>query len=195
MQDFEYGNYLSEEIVVPDEKLGKYNLPFIIFPFCFLFIYIINFGTTSFILGIDDFFTLQNLFLVFSVGFLSHEILHFIPWKALTNFSVQEFRIGMRWHSFTPVIGCQRPMKLNAFRFGLFFPFLVLGVGPMFFAFYWQNTWLLFCGNIFMAWASGDIVTLLLLWKVHKNAFVEMHRAKMGAIVFNPREPMDALVS
>jgi len=195
MEEFEYANYVSEERVVPDEKLGKYNMPFIVFPFTFLFIFIINFGASKLFEGIDEYFSLQNLFLVFSAGFLAHEILHFIAWQALSRFRVQDFRIGMRWNSFTPVIGCQRPMPLNAFRVGLIFPFLVMGVGPIFFAFYWQETWLLFTGMIYLAWSSADLLTFILIWKVEKKSFVEMHRAKLGSIVFNLKSDLSELAS
>jgi len=187
MKEFDYADYVTEERIVPEEKLGKYNLPFILFPFTFSFLYIINFGTAGFTEGINEFFTLQNLFLIFTVGFIAHEMLHFLAWQALSGFRVQDFRIGMRWTSFTPVIACQSPMSINAFRIGLIFPFLVLGVGPMFFAFYWVNTWLLFAGSIYMAWASADILTFILLWNSDKRSFVEMHRSKLGSIVFNPK--------
>jgi len=195
MEEFEYADYVSEEVIVPDEKLGKYNMPFIVFPFLFLFIYILNYGTAGFIAGIDEFFTAQNLFLVFTTGFLAHEMLHFLAWQAFTKIPIQDFRIGMRWNSFTPVIGCQRPMSLNPFRFGLILPFLALGVAPMILAFYWVNTWLLFAGTIFMAWASADILIFILIWKANKKAFVEMHRTKLGSIVFNPRESIEEMIS
>jgi hypothetical protein len=190
MKEFDYADFVSEERVVPDEKLGKYNIPFIVFPFTFLFIFIINHGTAGFMAAIDDFFSLQNLFLVFSAGFLFHEMLHFMAWQALTGFKIQDFRLGMRWNSFTPVICCQRPMAINAFRFGLIFPFIVMGIGPMIFAFYNVNTWFLFAGSIYMAWASADILTFILLWNVSKKSFVEMHRIKLGSIVFNPKEQL-----
>jgi hypothetical protein len=195
MEEFDYADYVSDEVIVPDEKLGKYNLPFMVFPFVFLFIYIINFGTKGFLEGIDEFFSAQNLFLVFTVGFLVHEMLHFLAWQAFSGFPIQEFRIGIRWNSITPVIGCQRPMSLNPFRFGLILPFLVMGICPMILAFYWVNSWLLFAGTIFMAWASADLLIFILIWKTDKRSFVEMHRTKLGTIVFNPRESIGEMVS
>jgi len=188
IEEFDYADYVSEERVVPDEKLGKYNLPFILYPVAFLFIYVINFGTATFMLGIDEFFTLPNLFLIFTGGFLLHEMLHFLCWQALTQYPIQEFRIGMRWNSFTPVIGCQRPMRTLPFMIGLVFPFLIMGVIPLCIAFYIENTWLLFASIIFMTWASADILTFLLVWNSSKKSYVEMHRKKLGCIVYNYKE-------
>jgi hypothetical protein len=65
-----------------------------------------------------------------------------------------------------------------------------MGIGPMIFAFYNVNTWFLFAGSIYMAWASADILTFILLWNVSKKSFVEMHRIKLGSIVFNPKEQL-----
>jgi hypothetical protein len=188
MEEFDYADFVSEERVVPEEKMGKYNLPFILFPFVFLFIFVINFGTAPFLLGIDEFFTLPNLFMIFTGGFLVHEMLHFLCWQALTQFPIEEFRIGMRWNSFTPVLGCQRPMRTTPFMIGLIFPFFVMGVVPLALSFYLANTWLLFSGIIFMAWASADILTFLLVWNSDKKSFVEMHRKKLGCVVYNPKE-------
>jgi hypothetical protein len=187
MEEFEYADYVSEERIVPEEKLGKYNLPFMLFPGAFLFLFLINNGSALFMSGIEEYFTVKNLFLVFTTGFLAHELIHFITWHTLSRIPLEEFRIGMRWSSFTPVIGCQRPMGLNIFRVGLLLPFLLLGVLPMGLAFYFKNTWLLFSAVIFMAWASADIVTFLLLWNTRKDSFVEMHRNKLGCIVFNKK--------
>ena len=189
MEEFDYADFVSEERIVPDEKLGKYNLPFILLPAVFLFIFVINFGAGAFLIGVNDFFTLANLFLIFTAGFLVHELLHFLTWQGLSRFPIQEFRIGMRWNSFTPVIGCQRPMKVKPLMIGLLVPYLVQGVLPLVFAFYLANTWLLFASVIFMAWASADILTFLLLWKVDKGGFAEMHRSKLGVVVFN-RKPV-----
>jgi len=190
MEEFDYADFVSEEKVVPEEKLGKYNLPFILFPFLFTFIYVINFGTRDFLIGIDDFFTLTNLFLVFTVGLLVHEALHFLCWQALTQFPIQEFRVGIRWNSFSPVIGCQRPMRIVPFMIGLIFPFVIMGFIPLCIAFYIENTWLLFASIIFMAWASADILTFLLVWNSNKKGYVEMHRKRLGCVIYNPKELM-----
>lgn len=188
MEEFDYADFVSEEKVIPDKKLGKYNLPFILFPVVFLFIYVINFGTHEFLLGIDEFFTLPNIFLIFTGGFIVHEILHFLCWQALTRYPIEDFRMGMRWNSFTPVIGCQRPMKTIPFMAGLIFPFLLMGAIPLGLAFYFNSTWLLFASVIFMAWASADILTFILVWNTDKNSFVEMHRKKLGCVVYNQKE-------
>lgn len=188
MEDFDYADYVSEERVIADEKLGKYNLPFILFPTLFYFLYVINFDAASFMEGMENFITLKNTFLIFSVGFLFHEMLHFLSWQGLSRFPIEAFRVGIRWNSITPVIVCQRPMKLWHFRIGLVTPFIVMGVIPMVFAFSLTNTWLLFASSIYMAWASGDLLTIILLWKVPTGSFVEMHRNKLGVIVFNPKQ-------
>lgn len=195
MEDFEYADYVSEERIVPEEKLGKYNLPFMLFPAAFLFLFVINFGTPVFLQGISDYFTVQNLFLIFTAGFLAHELIHFLTWHALSRIPLHEFRIGMRWSSFTPVIGCQRPMALNYFRTGLITPFILLGAVPMGLAFYFENTWLLFSASIFMAWASADILTFLLLWNTQKDSFAEMHRNKLGCIVYNKKNSTEEVFS
>lgn len=188
MEDFDYADFVSEERIVPEEKLGKYNLPFISFPVVFLFLFVINFGTAPFLAGVDEYFTLPNLFLVFTGGFLVHETLHFLCWQALTRYPIQEFRMGIRWNSFTPVIGCQRPMKLFPFRAGLLFPLLLMGVTPLAMAFWLGNTWLLFSGCLFVSWASADILTFILVWNSPADSMVEMHRKGLGAILYN-RKP------
>ena len=188
MQDFEYADFISEERIVPDEKLGKYNLPFILFPFIFLFIFVINFGASLFLEGIESFFSVDNIFLILTGGFLTHEFIHFIVWQSLSRFSFHEFRVGIRWNSITPVIGCQRPMKTWQFMSGLIAPFLLMGVLPLIFAFYFINTWLLFSAVLFMAWASADLLTFILIWNAKGKTYVEMHRTKLGAIVFHPKK-------
>lgn len=187
--DFDYADYVSEERIVPEEKLGKYNLPFILFPAVLPFLYIINYGTQDFMAGIDLFFTVQNLFLIFSAGFVVHELIHFLSWQAFSGMPIQDFRLGMRWNQFTPVIGCQRPMRPLAFRIGLISPFIIMGVIPTAIAFYITNAWLLLAGVVYMAWSSADILTFILFWSAPKNAFVEMHRKALGCIVYNPRQP------
>jgi hypothetical protein len=194
-EEFEYADYISEERIVPEEKMGKYNLPFIVFPMVFLFLYVINFGTFGFLDGLDAFFSVQNIFLIFTVGFLFHELLHFLTWHFLSKIPFQDFRIGMRWNSFTPIIACQRPMPLFVFRVGLIMPFLVMGLVPMGLAFYLKNTWFLFSAVIFMAWASADILTFLLLWNSPKNSFVEMHRSRLGCILFNKKTSHEQVLS
>ena len=191
LEEFDYADFVSEEKVVPEEKMGKYNLPFILFPFAFLFIFVINFGTNLFLAGIDNFFTLSNLFLVFSGGLIFHETLHFLSWQALTRFPIEEFRVAIRWNSFSPVIGCQRPMRKTPFIFGLIFPFFMMGVVPMALAFYLVDTWLLFAATIYMAWCSADLLTVLLAWNVEKGAFLEMHRKKLGCVAYQPRQMID----
>jgi hypothetical protein len=195
LEEFEYADYVTEERVVPEEKMGKYNLPFMLFPVVFLFLFVINNGTGSFLMGLETFFTVQNLFLIFTVGFLTHEMIHFLTWQLTSKIPFQDFRIGMRWNSFTPIIGCQRPMEINPFRIGLIMPFLLMGAIPMGLAFYFKSTWLLFSSGIFMAWASADILTFLLLWNSSKNSFVEMHRSKLGCIVFNKKETAEEVFS
>lgn len=190
MEDFDYADFVSEERVVADEKLGKYNLPFILFPTVFSFLFIINFEPLLFMEGLGEFFTLKNIFLIFSGGFLVHEMLHFLCWQGLSRFPIEEFRIGMRWNSFTPVIGCQRPMNIWQFRIGLIAPFFLMGILPMALSFYLSNTWLLFASSIYMAWSSADLLTFILIWKVNSKSFVEMHRNKLGAIVFNPKSTL-----
>lgn len=187
MEEFDYADFVSEERIIPDEKLGKYNLPFILFPTIFFFLFVINFGATLFMEGLEDFFSLKNIFLIFSGGFLVHEMIHFLCWQGLSRFPIEEFRIGMRWNSFTPVIGCQRPMNIWHFRLGLVAPFLAMGALPMALSFYLTQTWLLFAATIYMAWASADLLTFILLWKVSSKSCVEMHRNKLGVIVFNPK--------
>ena len=187
--DFDYADYVSEERIVPEEKLGKYNLPFILFPAVLPFLYIINFGMQEFMAGVDLFFTVQNLFLIFAAGFVVHELIHFLSWQAFSGMPIQDFRLGMRWNQFTPVIGCQRPMRPLAFRIGLISPFVIMGVIPTAFAFYLPNAWLLLAGVVYMAWSSADILTFILFWSAPKNAFVEMHRKALGCIVYNPRQP------
>ena len=184
-EEFDYADYISEERVVPDEKLGKYNMPFILFPAVFLILYQINFGANAFLNAIDDYFNLINIFLIFSFGFFIHELIHFLTWQLASGFPMSEFRVGIRWNSITPVIGCQRPMKVWQFRLGLIAPFVLMGVVPVGIAFYSNNTWLLFSSVTFMAWASADLLTFLQLWKVDRNSFVEMHRSKLGCVVFN----------
>lgn len=184
-EDFDYADYVSEERVVPEEKLGKYNMPFILFPVVFLLLYLINFGTVSFLDAVDEYFNLVNIFLIFSFGFFVHELIHFLTWQAVSGFPLSEFRVGIRWNSITPVIGCQRPMRVWQLMMGLIAPFLLMGLLPMGAAFYLNNTWLLFSSAIFMAWASADLLTFLLLWKVNKLAYAEMHRTRLGCVVFN----------
>ena len=186
-KEFDYADYISEERIVPEEKLGKYNLPFILFPAFLPFIYVINFGTQDFLAGTDAFFNVQNLFLIFSAGFVLHEMIHFLGWQAFSGIPIQEFRFGMRRSVFAPVIGCQHPMRPLAFRVGLLAPFILMGVCPMMLAFYFQHVWLLWASVIYMAWASADILTFILFWTVPKGCFVEMHRKSLGCIVYNPR--------
>ena len=77
-EEFDYADYVSEERVVPEEKLGKYNMPFILFPTVFLILYLINFGPNAFLNAIDDYFNLINIFLIFTFGFFVHELIHFL---------------------------------------------------------------------------------------------------------------------
>lgn len=193
-EEFDYADFVSEEKTVPEEKVGKYNLPFMIFPSVFLFIYVINFSAADFTVGLDQFITVQNLFLVFAGGFLAHELLHLVAWRFMSGYPFRRFRMGMRWHSFTPVITCMRPMPINAFRVGVLFPFFVMGVLPLAFAFYLNEPWLLFAAVIYMAWASADILTFILLWTYSSRTFVEMHSSKLGIIVFNPKEKPEELI-
>ncbi len=186
-QDFDYADFVTEERIVPEEKLGKYNLPFILFPAILPFLYLINFGSQEFMTGIDAFFSVQNLFLIFAAGFIVHELIHFLSWQAFSGHPIQEFRLGMRWNHFTPVIGCQRPMKPLAFKAGLIAPFLLMGIIPMGMAFYLPNAWLLCAAVIYMAWSSADILTFIMVWSVPSGSFVEMHRKSLGCIVYNPR--------
>jgi len=190
-KEFDYADFVSEERIVPEEKLGKYNLPFILFPAVLTFLYIINYGTQEFMAGIDSFFTVQNLFLIFVAGFIVHELIHFLSWQAFSGMPIEEFRVGMRWNQFTPVIGCQRPMRPLAFRIGLLAPFLIMGVLPMAIAFYLPNAWLLCAAVIYMAWASADILTFILFWSAPRGCFVEMHRRALGCIVYNPKPVLE----
>lgn len=195
-EEFDFADYVSEEKTIPEEKVGKYNLPFMIFPSVFLFIYVINFSSSAFTAGLDQFITVQNLFLVFAGGFLAHEFLHLIAWRFMSGYPFKQFRMSMRWNSFTPVIVCLLPMPVNAFRVGLLFPFVSMGVLPLAFAFYLNEPWLLFASVVYMAWSSADILTFLLLWSCSSRTFVEMHSSKLGSIVFNPKEnPEEALHS
>lgn len=190
MEEFDYADYISEERIVPEEKLGKYNLPFILLPFLFLFIFVLNFGTSGFMEGVEYFFTLPNLFLVFTGGLIVHETLHFLCWQAMTQFPIQVFRVGIRWNSFTPVIGSQRPMRRWPFIAGLLFPLVVMGLMPLALAFYLQETWLLFASIIYCAWSSADILTVIMAWPADSRCFIEMHRKKLGCVVYVPKELM-----
>lgn len=188
MEEFDYADFVSEERVISDEKLGKYNLPFILLPAVFSFLFVINFGTNAYMQGLEDYLTLKNLFLIFSGGFLLHEMVHFLCWQGMSRYPIEAFRIGIRWNSFTPVIACQRPMALWHFRVGLLAPFVLMGVVPMAAAFMFSNVWLLMSGTIFMAWASADILTFILIWPLPSGSYIEMHRNKLGVVVFNPKE-------
>lgn len=188
MEEFDFADFVSEERIIPDEKQGKYNLPFILFPTVFSFIFVINYGTAAYLNGLEDFFTLKNMFLIFSAGFLLHELIHFLVWQGLSRYPIEEFRVGMRWNSFTPVIGCQLPMRLLPFRMGLIAPFLLMGLIPIAASFMMANVWLLMAGSIFMAWSSADLLTFILSWPLKQGCFVEMHRNKLGIIAFQPKE-------
>lgn len=187
-EDLYKPTHTVEVVEIPSTKVGKYNLPFILFPFVLLILFMINFGANNFMLAMEELSDIPRLTLLFFGGLVVHEFIHMLFWAFLGGHPFRFFRLGFRWDYFGPYLFSIEPLKAIPFKIGLLAPLVFMGFVPCGFAFYFGNLQLLLLGSIFTMWASGDIVQFILVWKVPSNYLINLHPVKFGCYIFRPTD-------
>lgn len=140
-------------------------------------------GWERFWAGMDAFFNLLSFVLFFVVGIVVHEALHGLTWKVLSGKPWSAFKFGVMANSLTPYAHCKEPMSVNAYRWGVFMPGLILGLLPLLAAIYNGDGWLAWFGILFTTAAGGDFLVLVMLRNVPSHALVEDHPTRVGCTV------------
>lgn len=119
---------------------------------------------------------------LFVVGVIVHEGIHGLGyWWGGAAWSEIEF--GVDWSGGAPYAHCTAPLRCGAYRWAIALPGLVLGASPLALGLligHWGMTLFAFA---MLAGAGGDVLLLWMLRGLPRDAWVQDHPEKMGALV------------
>lgn len=182
-----YNKYSNtqEEFTLSALKANIYGLMGLIPSIFFVYLYLYVYGIGAIVNGLGN---LQGdlllLIVLLIAGTIMHEGLHGLTWSWFGGVSMNEIRFGMHWKVLSPYAHCKVPINVNAYRWGVVMPGLVVGLIPAVIGTAIQSPILLWFGTLFIMGAGGDFVTLWLLRKVPGDYLVEDHPSKVGCIVW-----------
>lgn len=117
---------------------------------------------------------------IFLLSIFIHEVIHAATFALFVKHGWKSIRIGMLWDKMTPYAHCSESLKRNQYALAVILPFIVLGLIPIFWSFIQSNLFYLVYGILMSTAARGDILILILLFQVSKNAYVQDHDKEIG---------------
>jgi hypothetical protein len=127
---------------------------------------------------------------VFAGGIVVHEGLHAVGY-AQGGATRPEIEFGINWRGLAPYAHCTAPLRCGVYRWAVALPGLVLGVLPLgvgLLTGVWAVTLVAY---VMLVAAAGDALLLWTLRGVSRDAWVQDHPHKMGALVLgHPASPV-----
>lgn len=124
-------------------------------------------------------------FVVLIIGVPMHELLHALVFGTFARGGFKSVRFGIDRSTYTPYCHCTKPIRVQWYRLGALFPFIVLGAVPFVVSLFTGSLgWWLF-GYIYIIAAGGDLVALKMLKPIPGHRKVLDHPEKMGFFVLD----------
>ncbi|TMW71392.1 DUF3267 domain-containing protein [Alteribacter natronophilus] len=120
------------------------------------------------------------------VFFFLHELLHALGYIVAGKVKPGDVKLGVMWKSVTPYAHCRVPIRAGAYRFAVMLP-VVLGVGPLAYAFLTGSHFWMMVGTILLVGSIGDWLIIRSIEEFERDALVEDHPSEIGCRVYVKR--------
>lgn len=140
-------------------------------------------GGPALLVGLIQFTDLKSLLPAALLGIVFHELIHGITWIVLGRCSPADVKLGFQWQTLTPYAHLQVPITARAYRWGALMPALSLGLLPYLIGLATGRAWFAVFGLLFVLAAGGDILILVMLRHVAREAMVRDHPTRAGCYV------------
>lgn len=176
---------IKQEFIISDEKAARIGVlivipSVIIINIFFLFIWRENLHI------IKDYYLESKLvnnalmkifkmalpFLIFLLGMLVHELLHFIPLAIFSKKGIKAVKFGVNKKSFVLFTKSEDPIKAWQYMLATILPVTILGFFPLIISFIYGFPWLWMFAFTSIVAGTGDFITLIFLVKVGRNELV-----------------------
>jgi hypothetical protein len=173
------------EVIVPVKKANA--LSFLVF-----FILLATFGLSfATIWGAGKFFAAWRLFfsdyvtLAFSIigGMVAHEACPALIWGLFAQKRLSSIHFGFAWRQLAPFVHCSEYLPLQAYRWGVLAPGILLGVVPALLSLFTGGAWLHVISMFMTAGAAGDFYCAHKLTGTPKNAMILDHPEHLGFFI------------
>ena len=114
-------------------------------------------------------------------GFVVHELIHGATAALFAKQRFRAIRFGIM--ALTPYCHCNEPLRATHYRIVAIMPCIVLGIIPTLLAFFISSNFLVWFGVVMLLGAGGDILIILLSFKVPPHSWVKDHDSKIGFTV------------
>ena len=121
------------------------------------------------------------LLLILLAGIVLHELIHGVCMAISARNGWRSVSFGFNVKAIAPYARCKELLTLNAYRFSLVMPGILLGDVPVLISWFTGNILFLFFGILFYWAASGDIIVLWLSRNI-TGGMLQDHPDKIGFI-------------
>ncbi|WP_322814642.1 DUF3267 domain-containing protein [Chloroflexus sp.] len=136
----------------------------------------------------NDWFGIILLIIIVIGGVLVHELLHVIGWMLAGRVSLSAMKLGFDRKTLTPYAHSRQALPINAYRFGIILPAIVLGLLPGLIGIIGNLPLYTAFGAFFTLAAGGDLLILWLLRRDPAQALVIDHSDRVGCELLIPNE-------
>lgn len=136
----------------------------------------------------NDWFGIILLIIIVIGGVLVHELLHVIGWMLAGRVSLSAVKLGFDRKTSTPYAHIRQALPINAYRFGIILPAIVLGLLPGLIGIVNNLPPYTIFGAFFTLAAGGDMLILWLLRRDPAHALAIDHPDRAGCEVLIPNE-------
>lgn len=117
-------------------------------------------GTDAMLSAIDSDSSLNALLVVTILGCVVHELLHGFGFWKIAKLPWSEVEFGVKWRFLTPYATTKVPMDVNAYRWSVLLPGVVLGILPLLVAVPAGSIFWTAFAAMMLSGAGGDAVVL-----------------------------------
>lgn len=121
--------------------------------------------------------------LIVILGIVLHELLHGLPWSCFAKKGWSSIRFGVLKPQFVPYCHCNEPLRIWQYIIGALTPLVVLGFGPVIYAWTTGNWLLLLFGTFFTVSAIGDVMVVYTMRKLKADTLILDHPSEAGYFI------------
>lgn len=122
----------------------------------------------------------------FVCGVIAHELIHGFSFVLIGRQPLEKVTLlGFQKETLTPYSRCEAPVAVNAYRWAVAMPGLLLGILPSLAGIVTGSLWATLFGMLFTLAASGDALILWLAREVERGKLVEDHPSRVGFYVID----------
>ncbi|EJL45314.1 Protein of unknown function (DUF3267) [Brevibacillus sp. CF112] len=176
-------NYVKKQVILQPLKANLLAcVCFLLFVPAALFAFLYQ-TTLAFTLSFGDFFL---FFLAVAVGVIVHELLHGVGFLLSRQVSVADIRFGVVWRKLVLYACCLKPISIGSYRFAVLLPNLLLGVLPLFLAYFFHSIFWYLWSIAMLLGGFGDLYILWTLRAFPKQTKIADSPDSIGYVAYVP---------